>query len=73
MLYIHISIIVSLRGYANPDMAIMDDWPSEQILTFRDLGPEVTHYYEVTNYGPFDVGNVIVSLYKRKDKSLYLM
>ena len=26
-----------------------------------DLGPEILHYYEISNFGPFDVGNVIVS------------
>ena len=27
-----------------------------------DLGPAVHHYYEVTNFGPYDIGNVIVNL-----------
>ena len=52
-------VLVSLRGYANPDMAMLDDWPSTQLMTFRDLGPEVTHYYEVSNYGPFDVRSIV--------------
>ena len=26
-----------------------------------DLGPEIQHFYEVSNFGPFDVGHVIVS------------
>ena len=40
-------------------MAMLDDWPSTQLMTFRDLGPEVTHYYEVSNYGPFDVRSIV--------------
>ena len=43
-------------------MAFLDSWPSTDISVFSDLGPDVTHYYEVSNFGPFDVGNVIVSL-----------
>ena len=45
-----------------PDMSFLDAWPSTYVTLFRDLGPEVTHYYEISNFGPFDVGNVIVSL-----------
>ena len=26
-----------------------------------DLGPEIQHFYEISNFGPFDVGHVIVS------------
>ena len=52
-------LIVSLRGYANPDMAMLNDWPSTQLVNFRDLGPAVTHYYEVSNYGPFDVRSIV--------------
>ena len=29
-----------------------------------DLGPEILHYYEISNFGPFDVGNVIVSQHR---------
>ena len=55
--------IVSLRGYANPDMAKLDDWPSTKLTTFRDLGPEVNHYYEVSNYGPFDVRSIVSKVF----------
>jgi len=53
---------VSIRGYAMPDMSFLDAWPSTYVTLFRDLGPEVTHYYEISNFGPFDVGNVIVNI-----------
>ena len=30
--------------------------------TLSDLQPQVVHFYEVSNFGPFDVGNVIVNI-----------
>eukprot|EP00092_Neocalanus_flemingeri_P000676 GFUD01000718.1.p1 GENE.GFUD01000718.1~~GFUD01000718.1.p1 ORF type:complete len:1537 (-),score=283.11 GFUD01000718.1:154-4470(-) len=53
---------VSIRGYANPDMAILDPWAATDVSLFSDLGPQVNHYYEVSNFGPFDVGSVIVNI-----------
>ena len=61
-LYLDSFLLVSIRGYANPDMAFLDTMASADASLFSDLGPEVTHYYEVSNFGPFDVGKVIVSL-----------
>ena len=65
VLNIHFSLLMSIRGHANPDMAILDSWPASGMRYFRDLGPEVTHYYEVSNFGPFSVGNVIVSEFQK--------
>ena len=48
-----------------------------QAETLGDLGPEVAHYYEVSNFGPFDVGKVFINVswpLKTKDHNwlLYL-
>jgi len=53
---------VSIRGYANPEMAVLDPWPDMDVYVFSDLGPQINHYYEISNFGPFDVGNVIVNI-----------
>ena len=51
-----------MRGYANPDSALIDLKDGEEVSEMADLGPAVHHYYEVTNFGPYDIGNVIVNL-----------
>jgi hypothetical protein len=53
---------VSLRGYANPDSALVDINSDKAVSVLSDLGPSVNHYVEVTNYGPYDIGNMVINL-----------
>ena len=52
--------LVKIRGYANPETAQLRPGANTDISTIEDIGPSVVHYYELTNTGPFDVGNVFV-------------
>ena len=52
--------LVKIRGYANPETAQLRPGAETDISTIEDIGPSVVHYYELTNTGPFDVGNVFV-------------
>ena len=51
---------MKIRGYANPETAQLRPAADTDISTIEDIGPSVVHYYELTNTGPFDVGNVFV-------------
>ena len=51
---------MKIRGYANPESAQLRPTADSDISTIEDIGPSVVHYYELTNTGPFDVGNVFV-------------
>ena len=56
------SSVVELRGQAVPEHGQLTPGPvSSRVKALADLGPEVTHTFEVTNLGPFDVGNLLVS------------
>ena len=52
--------LVKIRGYANPETAQLRSAEETDISTIEDIGPSVVHYYEISNTGPFDVGNVFV-------------
>ena len=55
-------IAVTLRGYSSPESSQLEHLSAVKDIEFvTDLGPEILHYYEISNFGPFDVGNVIVS------------
>ena len=55
-------ISVTLRGYSSPESSQLEHLSAVKDIEFvTDLGPEILHYYEISNFGPFDVGNVIVS------------
>ena len=51
---------MNIRGYANPETAELRPAADTDIATIEDIGPSVVHYYEISNTGPFDVGNVFV-------------
>ena len=51
---------MNVRGYANPENAELRPGAETDIATIEDIGPSVVHYYEISNTGPFDVGNVFV-------------
>ena len=51
---------MKIRGYANPESAELRSADETDISTIEDIGPSVVHYYEISNTGPFDVGNVFV-------------
>ena len=53
--------LVTLRGYADPETDNLRSSQTTDISTVEDIGPRVVHYYELSNFGPFDVGNVFVS------------
>ena len=58
-------IAVTLRGYSSPEGSQLEHLSAVKDIEFvTDLGPEILHYYEISNFGPFDVGNVIVSHYR---------
>ena len=52
--------LVKIRGYANPETAQLRTGEDTDISTIEDIGPSVVHFYEISNTGPFDVGNVFV-------------
>ena len=52
--------LVKIRGYANPETAQLRTADDTDISTIEDIGPSVVHFYEISNTGPFDVGNVFV-------------
>ena len=53
---------MTLRGYANPETSALKQVSALSNLQYQsDLGPEIQHFYEISNFGPFDVGHVIVS------------
>ena len=54
---------VTLRGYGDPEQSAVKQLSGVQNPeTMGDLGPEVSHYYEVSNFGPFDVGKVFINV-----------
>jgi hypothetical protein len=57
---------VQLRGFASPEHGelVPSSRPpvNPRLKSLADLGPEVIHTYEVTNLGPYDVGNLLVSI-----------
>ena len=54
---------VSIRGYADPQQTSLNKLsPHIKMKTLSDLQPQVVHFYEVSNFGPFDVGNIIVNI-----------
>ena len=54
---------VSVRGYADPEKTTLQKISAEKaIRTLNDMEHQIIHYYEVSNFGPFDVGNVIVNV-----------
>ena len=56
------NFLVTLRGYANPETSVLKQMSAvSNMQSQSDLGPEIQHFYEVSNFGPFDVGHVIVS------------
>ena len=58
-------IAVTLRGYSSPESSQLEHLSAVKDIEFvTDLGPEILHYYEISNFGPFDVGNVIVSQHR---------
>ena len=69
---------VTLRGYGDPETSEVKTIKAvNNIEAQSDLGPEVSHYYEVSNFGPFDVGKVFINVswpLKTKDQGwlLYL-
>ena len=58
----NVYISVTLRGYSSPESSQLEHLSAVKDIEFvTDLGPEILQYYEISNFGPFDVGNVIVS------------
>jgi hypothetical protein len=56
---------VQLRGFASPEHGeLVPSRPpvNPRPKSLADLGPEVIHTFEVTNLGPYDVGNLLVSI-----------
>ncbi len=56
---------VQLRGFASPEHGeLVPSRPpvNPRLRSLADLGPEVIHTFEVTNLGPYDVGNLLVSI-----------
>ena len=51
---------MKIRGYADPEKDQLRSEGNTDISTIEDIGPSVVHYYEISNTGPFDVGNVFV-------------
>ena len=51
---------MKIRGYANPETAQLRTADDTDISTIEDIGPSLVHFYEISNTGPFDVGNVFV-------------
>ena len=33
-----------------------------ELEIFSDLGPAVNHFYEISNFGPFDLGKIYVRI-----------
>jgi hypothetical protein len=59
------SCSVQLRGFASPEHGeLVPSRPpvNPRLRSLADLGPEVIHTFEVTNLGPYDVGNLLVSI-----------
>ena len=54
---------MTLRGYADPESSRLGALPEvNDVEIFSDLGPAVNHFYEVSNFGPFDIGKIYVSI-----------
>ena len=54
------NFLVTLRGYANPETSVLKQMSAVSNLQSQsDLGPEIQHFYEISNFGPFDVGHII--------------
>ena len=51
---------MKIRGYADPEKDQLRSEGNTDISTIEDIGPSVVHFYEISNTGPFDVGNVFV-------------
>ena len=54
---------MTLRGYADPESSRLGAMPAvNELEIFSDLGPAVNHFYEISNFGPFDLGKIYVRI-----------
>ena len=56
----HFFFSFSSETFPNPETFVLKQMSTVSNLKSQyDLGPEIQHFYEILNFGPFDVGHII--------------